>query len=43
MLEQYIKTKENFDQYLDNTYDEKEFEANFEKFLKELIKEDNVR
>lgn len=43
MLEQYFKTKEDFDQYLDDTYDEEKFEDNFEKFLNKLIKEDNVR
>lgn len=35
MLEQYFKTKEDFNQYLDDTYNEEKFEDNFEKALKQ--------
>lgn len=36
MLEQYFKTRQEFDEYLDQTYDSDKFEQDFEQFLNKL-------
>ncbi|AFR22706.1 hypothetical protein [Lactobacillus helveticus] len=37
MLERYFKTKQDFDKYLDKTYDPDTFEKSFEQFLNSLV------
>ena len=37
MLERYFKTKQDFDKYLDETYDPDAFEKSFEQFLNSLV------
>lgn len=37
MLERYFKTKQDFDKYLDKTYDPDTFEKSFEQFLNLLV------
>ena len=37
MLERYFKTKQDFDKYLDKTYDPDTFEKSFEQFLDSLV------
>ena len=39
MLEQYFKTRQEFDEYLDQTYDSDKFEQDFEQFLNKLATE----
>lgn len=39
MLEQYFKTRKEFDEYLDQTYDSDKFEKGFEQFLNKLATE----
>ena len=38
MLEKYFPTRQDFDDYLDKTYDPIKFEQGFEKFLNEISK-----
>lgn len=37
MLERYFKTQQDFDKYLDKTYDPDTFEKSFEQFLNSLV------
>lgn len=37
MLERYFKNKQDFDKYLDKTYDPDTFEKSFEQFLNSLV------
>ena len=37
MLERYFKNKQDFDKYLDKTYDPDAFEKSFEQFLNSLV------
>lgn len=37
MLERYFKNKQDFDKYLDKTYDPDKFEKSFEQFLNSLV------
>lgn len=37
MLERYFKTRQDFDQYLDKTYDPDTFEKSFQRFLNSLV------
>lgn len=37
MLERYFKTQQDFDQYLDKTYDPDTFEKSFQRFLNSLV------
>lgn len=39
MLEKYFPTRQDFDDYLNKTYDPINFEQGFEKFLNELNRE----
>lgn len=39
MLEKYFPTRQDFDDYLDKTYDPIKFEQDFGKFLNEIEKE----
>ena len=39
MLEKYFPTRQNFNNYLDKTYDPIKFEQSFGKFLNEISKE----
>lgn len=39
VLEKYFPTRQNFDNYLDKTYNPIKFEQGFEKFLNEIKKE----
>lgn len=41
MLEKYFKNKEEFKKYLNRTYDPKEFEKGFYKFLEKLNKKES--
>lgn len=43
MLEKYYPTENDFKKSSPMNVDDKEFEENFEKFLNDLIKEDNNR
>lgn len=39
MLEHYFKTRKEFNNYLDQTYDPDKFEQDFEQFLNKLATE----
>ena len=41
MLEKYFKNKEEFEKYLNKTYDPNEFEKRFYKFLEKLNKKES--
>ena len=41
MLEKYFKNEEEFEKYLNKTYDQKEFEKGFYEFLKKLNKKES--
>lgn len=41
MLEKYFKNKEEFEKYLNKTYDPKEFEKGFYEFLEKLDKKES--
>ena len=41
MLEKYFKNKEEFKKYLNKTYNSKEFEKGFYKFLEKLDKKES--